>query len=105
MFINTTCIGQLDSIPSTKIIIKDSTFTDSTKIKKTFFNSGATYNALDTVSINPKLKKITLYNNAKLVYGDMEITSGKIVIDYSKNEIYAGRIKDTSGVLTQSPVF
>ena len=54
----------------------------------------ATYNASDTVSINPKLKKITLYNNAKLVYGDMEITSGKIVIDYSKNEIYAGRIKD-----------
>jgi len=106
MFINTTCIGQvLDSVPSTKIIVKDSTYTDSTKIKKTFFNSGATYNALDTVSINPKLKKITLYNNAKLVYGDMEITSGKIVIDYSKNEIYAGRIKDTSGVLTQSPVF
>jgi len=106
MFINTTCIGQvLDSIPSTKIIVKDSTYTDSTKIKKNFFNSGATYNALDTVSINPKLKKITLYNNAKLVYGDMEITSGKIVIDYSKNEIYAGRIKDTSGVLTQSPVF
>ena len=35
----------------------------------------------------------------------MEITSGKIVIDYSKNEIYAGRIKDTSGILTQSPIF
>ena len=106
MFINTTCMGQvLDSIPSTRIIVKDSTYTDSTKVKKNFFNSGATYNASDTVSINPKLKKITLYNNAKLVYGDMEITSGKIVIDYSKNEIYAGRIKDTSGVLTQSPIF
>ena len=99
-------MGQvLDSIPSTRIIVKDSTYTDSTKVKKNFFNSGATYNASDTVSINPKLKKITLYNNAKLVYGDMEITSGKIVIDYSKNEIYAGRIKDTSGVLTQSPIF
>ena len=35
----------------------------------------------------------------------MEITSGKIVIDYSKNEIYAGRIKDSSGALTQSPIF
>ena len=99
-------MGQvLDSLPSNQIIVKDSTITDSTKVKKNFFNSGATYNAMDTVSINPKLKKITLYNNAKLTYGDMEITSGKIVIDYEKNEIYAGRIKDTSGVLSQSPVF
>ena len=106
MFINTTCMGQvLDSLTSSKIVVKDSTITDTTKVKKNFFNSGATYNAMDTVSINPKLKKITLYNNAKLTYGDMEITSGKIVIDYEKNEIYAGRIKDTSGVLSQSPVF
>ena len=105
MFINTTCMGQvLDSIPSTRIIVKDSTYTD-TQNKKNFFNSGATYNAKDTVSINPGTKKITLYNNAKLVYGDMEITSGKIVIDYSKNEIYAGRIKDSSGTLSQSPIF
>ena len=105
MFINTTCIGQvLDSLQSTKNIVKDTTYTDTTKVKKNFFSS-AIYNASDTVSIDPKLKKITLYNNARLEYGDMEITSGKIVIDYAKNEIYAGRIKDTSGVLSQSPVF
>ena len=58
-------MGQvLDSLTSSKIVVKDSTITDSTKVKKNFFNSGATYNAMDTVSINPKLKKITLYNNA-----------------------------------------
>ena len=108
MFINTPCIAQVSDTIVTPIIneIKqDSTVLDSTQNKKNFFNSGATYNAKDTVSINPGTKKITLYNNAKLVYGDMEITSGKIVIDYSKNEIYAGRIKDSSGTLSQSPIF
>ena len=59
MFINTTCIGQvLDSIPFTKIIVKDTTNTDSTKVKKNFFNSGATYNASDTVSIKGKPKAV-----------------------------------------------
>ena len=44
-------------------------------------------------------------NNAKIVYESMEITSGIIVIDYGTNEIYAGRIKDSLGNYTQSPVF
>jgi len=108
MFINSPCVAQVSDTIVTPIIneIKqDSAVLDSTQNKKNFFNSGATYNAKDTVSINPGTKKITLYNNAKLVYGEMEITSGKIVIDYSKNEIYAGRIKDSSGTLSQSPVF
>jgi len=108
MFINSPCDAQVSDTIVTPIIneIKqDSTVLNSTQNKKNFFNSGATYNAKDTVSINPGTKRITLYNNAKLVYGEMEITSGKIVIDYSKNEIYAGRIKDSSGTLSQSPVF
>ena len=76
------------NIETANTAIKDSVSSDTTQVKKNFFNSGAVYKASDTVSINPNQKRITLYNNAKLVYGDMEITSGKIVIDYSKNEIY-----------------
>jgi hypothetical protein len=75
-------MGQvLDSLQPTKNIVKDTIYSDTTKVKKNFFSS-AIYNASDTVSIDPKLKKITLYNNARLEYGDMEITYGKIVIDY-----------------------
>ena len=85
MFINSPCIAQENSpltVEETNVVIKDSVSTDTTQVKKSFFNSGAVYKASDTVSINPNQKKITLFNNAKLVYGDMEITSGKIVIDY-----------------------
>ena len=35
----------------------------------------------------------------------MQITSGIIVIDYNKNEIYAGRILDSLGQYSQLPVF
>ena len=83
----------------------DSIIKDSLSPKKSFFNSGAVYKAIDTVSIEPNKKIITLYNNAMLEYDDMTINSGKIVIDYLQNEIYAGRIKDSAGVYTQSPVF
>lgn len=64
-----------------------------------------TYEALDTTAISPKDKLIRLYNNAKITYQDMEITSGIIIVDYDKNEIYAGRIKDSLGEYTQLPVF
>ena len=63
------------------------------------------YEASDTVSINPKNKTIRLYNNAKINYQDMQITAGIIIVNYNKNEIYAGRIKDSSGIYTQLPVF
>ena len=64
-----------------------------------------TYKATDTTSINPNDKLIRLYNQAKITYEDMEITSGIIVVDYDKNEIYAGRIKDSLGQYSQLPVF
>ena len=60
-----------------------------------------TYKATDTTSINPNDKLIRLYNQAKITYEDMEITSGIIVVDYDKNEIYAGRIKDSLGQYSQ----
>ena len=64
-----------------------------------------TYEATDTTSISPKNKLIRLYNNAKITYQDMEITSGIIIVDYDKNEIYAGRIKDSLGEFSQLPIF
>ena len=64
-----------------------------------------TYEATDTTSISPQDKLIRLYNNAKINYQDMEITSGIIIVDYDKNEIYAGRIKDSLGEYSQLPIF
>ena len=78
---------------------------DSLKTQNNALLGKILYEATDTTSISPKEKLIRLYNNAKITYQDMEITSGIIIVDYDKNEIYAGRIIDSLGEYTQLPVF
>ena len=45
-----------------------------------------------------------MYNNAYITYEDMRIESGYIILDYTKNEIYARGI-DSAGVYSQTPIF
>ncbi|RCW92639.1 putative LPS assembly protein LptD [Winogradskyella arenosi] len=95
----------LDSIinPPQKTIEIDSTKQDSTK-QKGLLEGTVKYTAADYVSLNQKKTKIYLYNKAEVLYQDMEIKAGVIEIDYSKNLVYAGRIKDSTGY-SQRPVF
>ncbi|WP_431108983.1 putative LPS assembly protein LptD [Winogradskyella poriferorum] len=91
----------LNPPPNTKVV--DSTQNDSVK-KEGFLKDIVTYKAQDYVAVNQKKQQIRLYNKAEVKYEDMEITAGVIVIDYSKNLVYAGRIKDSTGY-SQKPVF
>ncbi|MGJ8592877.1 MAG: putative LPS assembly protein LptD [Aquaticitalea sp.] len=97
----------MDSLRSLPINLKenDSIQSDSIPKKKDFLESIVKYKATDYVSMNQREQKIYLYNEAEVLYQDMEIKSGIIVIDYSKNLVYAGRLKDSAGVYTQKPVF
>lgn len=78
---------------------------DSLKPKKPLLESKITRKAKDYERFNQKTKQLTLYNEAEVYYQDIELKSGIIVLDYGKDEIYAGRIKDSTGKLTQRPVF
>ncbi|MFD2823477.1 putative LPS assembly protein LptD [Lacinutrix iliipiscaria] len=84
---------------------QDSTKIDSVKPNPEFLTDIVTYKATDYTSFNRKEQKLYLYNEAEIYYQDMEIKAGIIVIDYSKNEVYAGRLKDSLGEYTQHPVF
>lgn len=77
---------------------------DSLK-KKPLLESKIKRKAVDYEKFDQKKKLITLYNQAEVYYQDIELKSGIIVIDYNKNEVYAGRIKDSTGAYTQRPVF
>ncbi len=92
------------SIPSL-VGEKESTKTDTVKKKKSVIESKIKRKAVDYEKIDQKKKRITLYNKAELYYQDIELTSGIIVLDYEKDEVYAGRIKDSTGKYTQLPVF
>ncbi|MFV8325829.1 putative LPS assembly protein LptD [Flavobacterium sp. ZS1P14] len=92
---------------ATEIIKKetDSIKKDSIKPKKAFLDGKVKYKAEKYAKIDQKKKLITLYDKAELYYQDIELTSGIIVMDYEKNEVYAGRIKDSTGAYTQYPNF
>ena len=110
--------SQKNTLPSVKqtdkpvIIVKDTVKPvidtikkDTIKPKKTFLDGKVKYVAKDYAKIDQKKKRITLYNEAELYYKDVELKSGIIVLDYEKDEVYAGRIKDSLGVLHQYPNF
>ncbi|MEO7979043.1 putative LPS assembly protein LptD [Flavobacterium sp.] len=85
--------------------VTDTIKRDSIKPKKSFLDGKVKYVAKDYAKIDQKRKRITLYNEAELYYKDVELKSGIIVLDYEKDEVYAGRIKDSLGVLYQYPNF
>ena len=96
------------NIGKSSTIIKkegDSIKIDTIKPKKAFLDGKVKYKAEDYAKIDQKKKIITLYNKAELYYQDVELKSGIIVMDYEKNEVYAGRIKDSTGIYTQYPNF
>ncbi len=84
---------------------QDSVKKDSIKPKKAVLEAKVVYKAVDYAKIEQKKKLITLFNKAELYYQDVALKSGIIVLDYEKNEVYAGRIKDSIGKLSQYPNF
>ena len=94
----------ISNVQDTKIST-DTIKNDTLKPKKALLESKIKRTALGYEKINQKKKQMTLYDKAELYYQDIELKSGIIVLDYEKNEIYAGRIKDSTGKYTQLPVF
>ncbi|MDP5081723.1 MAG: putative LPS assembly protein LptD [Winogradskyella sp.] len=95
----------IDTLLNKPLNLKEIDSTKKDSIKKTeFLQDLVKYKAKDYVSINQREQKIYLYNQAEVIYQDMEIKSGIIVIDYNKNLVYAGRLKDSTGY-SQRPVF
>ena len=102
--------GQNDLLKEKRVIIdssetKDKNELDSIPKKEPLLLDLINYNALDSVKIDQKENKIRLYNKAVLTYEDMTLEAGIIVLDYTINEVYAGRIADSTGVLSQKPRF
>ena len=105
-FWSSSLLGQADSLTQKKSK-QGEEISDSLKLdaKKPLLLDIVKYNAKDYVRINRKENKLYLYDEAELYYGDITLKSGLIILDYKEKEVYAGRIKDTSGVMVQYPYF
>jgi lipopolysaccharide assembly outer membrane protein LptD (OstA) len=84
---------------------KDSVINDSLKKPKAFLEYRIESSAKDYKRIDRKGNTITLYNEAKIIYGDITIEAGKIIINNNTGDVFAyGILKDSLGY-TQRPVF
>ncbi|MCL6275516.1 LPS-assembly protein LptD [Muricauda sp. 2012CJ35-5] len=83
----------------------DSVAVDTVSSKQPLLLDKIQYKAKDYVKLSQKDNKIYLYNEAEVYYQDTELKAGIIVMDYVKNEVYAGRLKDSTGVYSQLPYF
>ncbi len=82
---------------------KDTISSDS--LKTNFILDEVRRKAKGFIQINNKDKIITLYDNAELYYMDIELKSGIIKFNWESNIVSAGRIRDSVGNYTQSPIF
>ena len=83
----------------------DSTVVDSVETGQSYLLDQIKYKAKDYVKLSQKDQKIYLYNEAEIYYQDTELKAGIIVMDYIRNEVYAGRIKNEDGTYSQLPYF
>lgn len=92
-----------DSLTAKKL---DTVASDSIKKPKEALDYIVTHNAEDYTIQNAKNKTVTLYNKAHVIYGDIDLKAGKIIVDYKRNTVYATGIKDSTGTkYVQRPVF
>ncbi len=99
-------IATKDTIKNDSILLKksDTVKNDSIIKKKEAIEFPITHNAEDYTIQNAKNKTVTLYNKAQVIYGDIDLQAGKIILDYKNNTVYATGIKDSTGYV-QRPVF
>ncbi len=91
-------------------ILNDSISVDSVEVdtvprKQAAILDQIKYKAKDYVKLSQSENKIYLYNEAEIYYQDTELKAGIIVLDYITNEVYAGRLKDSTGTYSQLPYF
>jgi len=80
----------------------DSVKTDS--IKKPFLTDVVETYAKDYKRLSKAENKMYLYNEAKILYEDYELTAGQIVLNNNNNQVFAAGITDSTGY-AQRPVF
>lgn len=89
---------------SLTVTLPVATVKDTVK-KKNLLDASVKRKAKGYEKINQKTQESTLYDEAELYYNDIELKAGVIIMKYDRDEVFAGRIKDSLGNYTQLPKF
>lgn len=101
---DTTTVSLSRFQPPINEVVQDTVKVDTIIPEPEILQDIVDYYGEDYVYIDRKNNKVYMYNNAFIVYEDMRIDAGLIILDLNKNEISARGI-DSAGVYSQKPVF
>nr|WP_245946345.1 putative LPS assembly protein LptD [Marinirhabdus gelatinilytica] len=101
---DTTTVNLQPTITERLEIVNDTVKNDSIQKKPEFLTGVVDYYGEDYIFMDQENQKVYMYNQAYIVYEDMRIDAGLIVLDYNTNEVFAKGI-DSAGTYTQRPVF
>ena len=107
-FVETQQPQENDSLSNNKLVINqineratDTLQVDSITPPKEVFTDIVEYYGEQYVYLDKKQNKVYMYDKAYIVYGDVRINAGLIVLDYNTNEVYAKGI-DSAGTYTNA---
>ena len=98
-------------LTGTEVNKTDSVSNDSVSVKlpskkaSTELTSEITYHARDSIRFSVEDKKVYLYGEAQINYGDIELRAAYIVIDQNTKEVYAEGVTDSTGKTIGTPQF
>lgn len=102
-------IETADTVPliQSRLPAADTLKTDSVQVKapKGDIETTINYSARDSIRASMDNKKVWLYGQAKIVYGDVELEAEEIVIDYANNTLTAHGKRDSLGQRVGYPIF
>ncbi len=84
---------------------KDTTNTKPKKKSNSIIDAQIIYSAQDSIVLSRDSKKVYLYNNAKVEYGDVVLEAYFIEYDQENNYVYAEGYTDTLGHIDGKPKF
>ena len=92
-----------DIIEQNNTVVVDSVKNDTVK-KSSSLTDIVSKQAKGYQRLSRTENKMYLYDEAKIVYGDIELTAGIIILNNNNDKVFAAGIKDSTGY-TQAPVF
>ena len=90
-----------DSLPKTDTLSSS----DTAKTAPMHLDFNLVRHAEDSIVQDLAHKKVYLWGNAEVTYGDIDLKAGYIMVDFNDNTVFAKGIKDSTGKIVQKPVF
>ena len=87
------------------IVTENDTISDTDDDSEGFIDTNIDYQAADSIVMSRSDNKVYLYKDAKVVYGNIELTADYIEYSQDSNLVFARGVEDSTGQLVGQPIF